>query len=144
MGISQKGFTAIPVMIIVIVLLVIGGTGYAVYRVHAHHVTQSGAIDVKELGFKLTFPDANHWNYQISSSALGNGVTFSYVGWGGVGDITRYTGPPSPNDHSGYRRFDKQIGKFYISLSKLGCPCTSQGDQYFAQLNTAFNTAMAD
>jgi len=140
MGIGQKGFTATTVMIAVTILLVISVSGYAVYRVHAQHAIQSGTIDVKELGFELTLPDASRWHYQMSDI----GVTFSYADWGGIGNITRYSNPPSPNDHSGYRQLDKRIGTFYISLSKLGCPCTSQGDQYFSQLKTAFNTARAD
>jgi len=136
---TQKGFTAVHTLISIILVIVIIGAGYSVYKVRNSDAAHSGIIDVKELGFKLSFSDVNHWSYQVSPD-LSNSVNFSYKGWGRVGYITRYS---SINIYSDQSRF-KRIGTFYLRLSKFGCPCTKQGDQYFAQLNNAFNTAEAD
>jgi hypothetical protein len=141
---TQKGFIATSVVIVVVVLLVIGAAGYYVYHVHVNHSVQNSSIDVHELGIKLNFPDANNWTYTLTPDAESSQIaTFNYKGWGRVGKIVRFANPPSLSD-PGHRRLDKHIGNFYISLMKFGCPCSTKDEQYFAQLNTAFNTATAD
>jgi hypothetical protein len=141
---SRQGFAAVEILVIVTALLIVGGTSYYAYRSHAKQsASQNGTLDVKDLGIKLTFPDRNNWSY-ILNPGSNKSVILDYKDWGGVADITQYTSSPSPYYNNGIDRFSKQEGGTYIVLSKMGCPCSSQDDQYFAQAVTAFKSAVPD
>jgi hypothetical protein len=143
MGINQKGLTPILIVVIVGVLLITGIAGYYVYHVRNGHDGQSGTIDVKELGVKLTLPNRRDWNYTYRTEPSDGGglriATFDYQGYGS-GVITRYNAVPN-----GYITYNKkQIGSFYLGLTRTVCPCNPIGEQAYDKLNAAFNLATAD
>lgn len=143
---NQKGFGLVEILLLIVAAGLISGAGWYVYRTHnssANSTAKSGTIDVKELGIKLTFSDANHWSYNLNQGPF-KSATFNYVGWGGVAKITRYSSLTTLDESSTEQRYNKHIGDFYVNLTKLGCPCSAEDNQYFTQLVTAFNTTSAD
>ena len=141
---SRSGFAAVETLVIVAAILIASVTGYYVYKNHTQQATsQNGIIDIKELGIKLTFPDRNNWSYTLNPG-ISKSIILDYKGWGGVADITQYNNSSSSYYNNGIDRFSKQVGRSYVVLSKLGCPCSSQDNQYFAQAVTAFKSAVSD
>ena len=136
---NQNGFAAFEIVVIVTALLFVGGAGYYAYRVHVTHTAQSGTIDVRELGIKLTISDINGWNYTVDPGTNNSTVDLEYQGYAS-GRLTRYNAPPSdPNILD-----QKQLGSYYFGLTRQPCPCDPIGEQAFNKLTSALNSAVAD
>jgi hypothetical protein len=141
---NRHGFAAVEILVIVVALVIVGGAGYYAFRSHAKQSTsQNDTIDIKELSIKLTFPDRNSWSYMLNPGTK-KSVILDYKARGGVADITQYSSSPSSYYNNGIDRFSEQVGSSYIVLSKMGCPCSSEDNQYFAQAVTAFKSATPD
>lgn len=130
---DQNGFGAIELILVTLLLIVIGATGYFIFKTHTDKTPQNGTFNIKELGIKLSFSDIHGWTYHKMDTGYYPTVEFDYNGYGS-GRITRYTSPSTdPSDHA-----QRHIGKFYYGLSRTRCPCSLIGEQAYDKLNVAF------